>query len=64
MSEYSIYEVLFEDNQGNMWTTAFGYEHSFLSSMISGEDARLFTKADAVALIATLTERYLNDEEE
>lgn len=64
MSEYSIYEILFEDSQGNMCTTHSDYDHSFFAGLTSDEDVRLFTKADAVELIAALTERFLNDEEE
>ena len=64
MSDYGIYEILFEDSKGNMWTTDYGYDHSFFAGLTTDEDVRLFTKADAVELIAALTERFLNDEEE
>ena len=49
----NLYEILFQDEQGNIYTTNGDYDHSHLCD-INPHHLRLFTKEDAERLAERL----------
>ncbi len=49
----NLYEILFQDEQGNIYTTTTDYDHSHLCD-INPHHLRLFTREDMASLFSRL----------